>query len=39
VVQQDSIPDQIKKLNELKELGAITDEEYEKKKTELLAKM
>lgn len=39
VVQQDSIPDQIKKLNELKELGAISEEEYDKKKTELLDKM
>ena len=33
------IPTQIKKLSELKDQGILTDEEYEKKKNELLDKM
>ena len=35
----DSIPDQIKKLADLKDQGILTEEEFNKKKTELLAKM
>lgn len=35
----ESIPDQIKKLAELKDQGILTEEEFTKKKTELLAKM
>jgi len=34
-----SIPDQIKKLSELKDQGILTDKEFQKKKEELLAKM
>ena len=33
------IPGQIKKLSELKDTGVLTAEEFERKKTELLAKM
>ena len=33
------IPDQIKKLSELKESGIITEEEFNNKKTELLSKL
>ncbi|MBC5839622.1 PH domain-containing protein [Flavobacterium muglaense] len=33
------IPSQIKKLSELKDLGILTDEEFLRKKTELLSKM
>jgi hypothetical protein len=33
------IPDQIKKLAELRDAGAITDEEFERKKAELLERM
>jgi hypothetical protein len=35
----DSIPEQIKKLAELKELGILTDDEFNTKKQELLDKM
>jgi len=35
----DSIPDQIKKLSELKEAGILTDEEFEGKKKELLNRL
>jgi hypothetical protein len=35
----DDIPDQIEKLSELNQQGIITDEEFSKKKAELLAKM
>ncbi len=34
-----SIPDQIKKLAELRDIGALTEEEFTSKKTELLKKM
>lgn len=34
-----SIPDQIKKLSELKDQGILTEDEFKKKKAELLAKM
>ena len=37
--KMDDIPTQIKKLAELKEQGILTDEEFNKKKTELLNKM
>jgi hypothetical protein len=33
------IPDQIKKLAELRDAGAITEEEFERKKAELLDRM
>ena len=36
---QESIPDQIKKLAELKELGILSDEEFQSKKQSLLDKM
>ena len=39
VIQQESIPDQIKKLHDLKEAGIITEQEFEQKKVELLSKM
>lgn len=39
IQSSESIPDQIKKLAELKEQGILTEEEFTKKKTELLAKM
>lgn len=35
----ESIPDQIKKLSELKDQGILTEEEFNSKKKELLAKM
>ena len=35
----DDIPSQIKKLSELKDMGIITDEEFNSKKSELLSKM
>lgn len=35
----DNIPDQIKKLAELRDIGAVTDEEFQAKKTELLARL
>jgi predicted Zn-dependent peptidase len=34
----DNIPEQIKEYKELLDMGIITEEEYEKKKTELLNK-
>ncbi|HOX11246.1 MAG TPA: SHOCT domain-containing protein, partial [Candidatus Moranbacteria bacterium] len=34
-----SIPEQIKKLSELKDQGILTEDEFNKKKSELLAKM
>ncbi|NFJ83966.1 SHOCT domain-containing protein [Clostridium botulinum] len=37
--KQDNILEQIKKLGELKDLGVLTEEEFSKKKTELLAKV
>lgn len=37
--KQDSIPDQIKKLSDLKEAGVLTDREFEEKKKQLLARM
>lgn len=39
VVQQDDVITQIKKLNELKELGVITEDEFNTKKGELLIKL
>jgi hypothetical protein len=39
VVNQVSIPDEIKKLNELKEQGILTEEEFQDKKKALLDKM
>jgi Zn-finger nucleic acid-binding protein len=33
------IPSQIQKLSDLKEQGILTDEEFEKKKTELLSRL
>jgi hypothetical protein len=38
-IVNDSIPDQIKKLAELKDLGILTEDEFNTKKQELLAKM
>jgi len=38
-MQQTDIPDQIKKISDLKEQGILTEEEFQKKKGELLAKM
>lgn len=38
-VTAESIPDQIKKLAELKDAGILTEEEFSTKKSELLAKM
>ena len=38
-VKEDSIPDQIKKLSELKDLGILSEEEFTSKKQELLNKM
>jgi hypothetical protein len=35
----EDVPDQIKKLAELREAGAITDEEIEEKKKDLLKRM
>jgi hypothetical protein len=37
--QVEDIPNQIKKLSELKDLGILTEEEFNQKKTELLRKM
>ncbi|GIV29813.1 MAG: hypothetical protein KatS3mg028_0879 [Bacteroidia bacterium] len=37
--QSNDIPDQIKKLSELRDQGIITDDEFNHKKTELLSKM
>lgn len=39
VVVQDDIPTKIKKLNELKEAGILSEEEFQQKKSELLANM
>jgi hypothetical protein len=39
IVNQVSIPDEIKKLSDLKDQGILTDEEFETKKTDLLSKM
>ena len=38
-VKEESIPDQIKKLSELKDLGILSEEEFTAKKQELLNKM
>ena len=37
--RSEDVPDQIRKLAELREAGAITDEEFEKKKKDLLERM
>ena len=37
--RSDDIPDQIRKLAELREAGVITDEEFEEKKKDLLERM
>jgi hypothetical protein len=37
--KQDSIPDQIKKLSELRELGILTNDEFQSKKKQLLDRM
>ena len=37
--RSDDVPDQIRKLAELREAGAITDEEFEEKKKDLLERM
>jgi hypothetical protein len=39
VVIQDDIPTKIKKLNELKEAGIVSEEEFQQKKSELLANL
>jgi hypothetical protein len=39
IVNQVSIPDEIKKLSDLKDQGILTEEEFETKKTDLLNKM
>ena len=39
IQNQDDIPTQIKKLADLKSQGILTEEEFNKKKAELLAKM
>jgi hypothetical protein len=38
-VPVDSIPDQIKKLAELRDAGILTEEEFSRKKTELMARI
>ncbi|MEG3181865.1 SHOCT domain-containing protein [Sphingomonas sp. LT1P40] len=35
----DSIPDQLRKLGELRDIGVLTDAEFQAKKTELLARL
>ena len=37
--RSEDVPDQIRKLAELREAGAITDEEFEEKKKDLLERM